>query len=45
MKTTSTMIRSDNSLFCLQRTCYLVSTDYRVSKGLIEDEYLKDIFD
>lgn len=41
----SRMFQSDNSLFCLQRTCYLISTDYRGTRGIIEDEYIKDIFD
>jgi len=41
----SRMILNDNSLICLQRTCYLISHDYRDSRGMIEDGYIKDIFD
>lgn len=41
----SHLIQGDNSLFNLQRTCYLISSDYRDTRSLLGDDYLKDIFD
>jgi len=41
----SRMIISDNSLLSLHRTCYLISYDYRDTRGLIGDDFLQDIFE
>jgi hypothetical protein len=41
----SHLIQTDNSLLSLHRTCLLISSDYKDTRSLIKDDYLKDIFD